>query len=95
MSQAQDPADDEKLCVFLIEKALSKLPTGKEQILGIFDLRGFGTENADLKYLTFLVCFFSICQIYVVRTPRLPNLICVHELHYLAGSKWFQELIAS
>ncbi|XP_045791156.1 phosphatidylinositol transfer protein CSR1-like [Trifolium pratense] len=56
--KAQDPADDEKLCVFLIEKALSKLPTGKEQILGIFDLRGFGTENADLKYLTFLFNVF-------------------------------------
>ncbi|CAJ2664336.1 unnamed protein product [Trifolium pratense] len=56
--KAQDPADDERLCVFLIEKALSKLPTGKEQILGIFDLRGFGTENADLKYLTFLFNVF-------------------------------------
>ncbi|XP_004508888.1 uncharacterized protein [Cicer arietinum] len=56
--KAQDPADDERLCVFLIEKALSKLPTGKEQILGIFDLRGFGTENADLKYLTFLFDVF-------------------------------------
>lgn len=58
MSQAHDRAEDEKLCVFLIEKALSKLPAGKEQILGIVDLRGYGTENADLKYLTFLVrCF--------------------------------------
>ncbi|WJX94354.1 hypothetical protein P8452_75778 [Trifolium repens] len=56
--KAHDPADDERLCVFLIEKALSKLPTGKEQILGIFDLRGFGTENADLKYLTFLFNVF-------------------------------------
>lgn len=56
--QAQDPADDEKLCVFLIEKALSKLPTGKEQILGIIDLRGFSTENADLNFLTFLFDVF-------------------------------------
>lgn len=53
--QMQDPIEDEKLCVFLIEKVLSKLPAGKEQILGIIDLRGFGTENADLKFLTFLV----------------------------------------
>lgn len=53
----QDPAEDEKLCVFMIEKALQKLPTGKEDILGIFDLRGFGTDNADLKFLTFLVTF--------------------------------------
>ncbi|KAK7330514.1 hypothetical protein VNO77_24709 [Canavalia gladiata] len=56
--EAQEPADDERLCVFLIEKALSKLPAGKEQILGIVDLRGFGTENADLKYLTFLFDVF-------------------------------------
>ncbi|XP_020210967.1 CRAL-TRIO domain-containing protein C3H8.02 [Cajanus cajan] len=55
---AQDPADDERLCVFLIEKALSKLPTGKEQILGIVDLRGFGTKNTDLKFLTFLFDVF-------------------------------------
>ncbi|KAK7264963.1 hypothetical protein RJT34_32577 [Clitoria ternatea] len=56
--QAQDPADDERLCVYLIEKALSKLPTGTEQILGIVDLRGFGAENADLKFLTFLFDVF-------------------------------------
>jgi len=62
MSQALDPADDERLCVFLIEKALSKLPTGQEQMLGIVDLRGFRTENADLKFLTFLVILFTICQ---------------------------------
>ncbi|XP_030531281.1 phosphatidylinositol transfer protein CSR1 [Rhodamnia argentea] len=49
-----EPIENEKLCVFLIEKALSKLPDGKEEILGIFDLRGFGTENADLKFLTFM-----------------------------------------
>ncbi|KAL9326530.1 hypothetical protein ACSQ67_007175 [Phaseolus vulgaris] len=55
---ALDPADDERLCVFLIEKALSKLPPGKEQILGIVDLRGFRTENADLKFLTFLFDVF-------------------------------------
>ncbi|KAK7291618.1 hypothetical protein RIF29_06911 [Crotalaria pallida] len=55
---AQDPAEDERLCAFLIEKALRKLPTGKEQILGIIDLRGFGTQNADIRYLTFLFDVF-------------------------------------
>ncbi|XVE57177.1 hypothetical protein DITRI_Ditri04bG0070900 [Diplodiscus trichospermus] len=53
-----DRLENEKLCVFLIEKALSKLPTGKEQILVIIDLRGFGTENADLSFLTFLFDVF-------------------------------------
>ncbi|KAF8037092.1 hypothetical protein BT93_B0107 [Corymbia citriodora subsp. variegata] len=54
----QDPIENEKLCVFMIEKALNKLPDGKEEILGIFDLRGFGTENADLKFLTFMFDVF-------------------------------------
>ncbi|XP_058733617.1 CRAL-TRIO domain-containing protein C3H8.02-like [Vicia villosa] len=73
--KAQEPVDDEKLCVFLIEKALSKLPPGKEQILGIFDLRGFGTENADLKYLTFLFdvfyCYYPkrLSQVLFVDAP--------------------------
>ncbi|KAJ6760756.1 SEC14P-LIKE PHOSPHATIDYLINOSITOL TRANSFER FAMILY PROTEIN [Salix purpurea] len=53
-----DPVENEKLCVFLIEKALGKLAAGKEQILGIFDLRGFSTKNADLTYLTFLFDVF-------------------------------------
>jgi len=60
MPQEQDPADDQRLCVFLIEKVLSKLPTGEEQILAISDLRGFGPKYADLKYLKFLVMFFFI-----------------------------------
>ncbi|KAM7273271.1 hypothetical protein ACFE04_027935 [Oxalis oulophora] len=53
-----ETSEDEKLCVFLIEKALSKLPPGKEDILGIIDLRGFGNQNADLKFLTFLFDVF-------------------------------------
>ncbi|XP_038685590.1 phosphatidylinositol transfer protein CSR1-like isoform X2 [Tripterygium wilfordii] len=53
-----DPVENEKLCVFLIEKAMSKLPAGKEEILGIFDLRGFGIENADLKFITFMFDVF-------------------------------------
>ncbi|GAB2269812.1 hypothetical protein Dimus_004730 [Dionaea muscipula] len=53
-----DPVDDQRLCVFSIEKALSKLPLGQEQILAIVDLRGFGIENADVKFLTFLFDVF-------------------------------------
>ncbi|CAH8392935.1 unnamed protein product [Eruca vesicaria subsp. sativa] len=53
-----DPIEDEKLCVFLLEKALSKLPAGQHKILGIFDLRGFSSQNADLKFLTFLFDVF-------------------------------------
>ncbi|OIW18335.1 hypothetical protein TanjilG_31475 [Lupinus angustifolius] len=60
----KDPTADERLCTFLVEKALSKLPPGKEQILGIVDLRGFGTQNADIRYLTFLVMFFDCLPIF-------------------------------
>ena len=60
MPQVHDPLENEKLCVFLIEKALSQLPEGREEILGIFDLRGFGTANSDLKFITFLVSFTTL-----------------------------------
>ncbi|CAN1347827.1 CRAL-TRIO domain-containing protein C365.01 [Linum perenne] len=53
-----DPVDDQKLCAFLIEKALRKLPPGKDDILGIIDLRNFSTSNADLKFLTFVFDVF-------------------------------------
>ncbi|XAR50211.1 hypothetical protein NMG60_11004477 [Bertholletia excelsa] len=66
------PSENEKLCVFLIEKALSRLPAGKDEILGIFDLRGFGTANADLKFLTFL---FDVFYYYYPR--RLGEVIFV------------------
>jgi hypothetical protein len=52
--QKQDPLENEKLCAFLVEKALSKLPVGTDNILGIFDLRGFRVENGDLQLLKFL-----------------------------------------
>ncbi|KAM7479881.1 hypothetical protein LguiA_028094 [Lonicera macranthoides] len=67
-----DPSEDEKLCAFLIEKAVSKLPDGKEQILGIMDLRGFGTRNADLKFVTFL---FDVLYYYYPR--RLGEVLFV------------------
>ncbi|KAE8124269.1 hypothetical protein FH972_019170 [Carpinus fangiana] len=71
----QDPAENEKLCVLMIEKALGKLPAGKEEILGIFDLRGFGTDNADLNFLTFLFdvfyCYYPrrLGQVLFVEAP--------------------------
>ncbi|KAL8091555.1 hypothetical protein AgCh_033979 [Apium graveolens] len=53
-----ESVEDEKLCVYLIEKALSKLPEGVNDILTIIDLRGFGTKNADLQFVTFLFDVF-------------------------------------
>jgi len=53
--QKQDTEENEKLCVYLVEKALSELPDGVEEILGILDLRGFRIENGDVSFLKFLV----------------------------------------
>ncbi|XP_021633878.1 motile sperm domain-containing protein 2 isoform X3 [Manihot esculenta] len=66
------PVENERLCVFLVEKALAKLPAGKEDILGVFDLRDFATENADLKYLTFV---FNVFYYYYPR--RLGEVLFV------------------
>lgn len=41
--------------MFLIEKAISKLPPGKQEILVIIDLRRFETHNVDIKLLPFMV----------------------------------------
>lgn len=57
--QTQDPVENEKLCAYLVEKALSRLPSGAENILGIFDLRGFRVENGDLQFLKFLVSLIA------------------------------------
>ncbi|XP_031499468.1 uncharacterized protein LOC116263819 [Nymphaea colorata] len=53
-----DPLQSEKLCVFLIEKIINSLPAGKGEVLGIFDLRGFGPENGDILFLKFLIDVF-------------------------------------
>eukprot|EP00897_Mesotaenium_endlicherianum_P007922 jgi/Mesen1/7158/ME000037S06519 len=50
----------QQLCVFLIERALARLPPGEEQMLGIFDLRGFKSKNGDLAFVKFLIdAFFN------------------------------------
>ncbi|PWZ07860.1 Motile sperm domain-containing protein 2 [Zea mays] len=54
----QDPVENQKLCAYLVEKAVNRLPPGAENILGIFDLRGFRVENGDLQFLKFLMDVF-------------------------------------
>ncbi|KAJ6799406.1 CRAL-TRIO domain-containing protein C3H8.02 isoform X1 [Iris pallida] len=61
--------ENQKLCVYLVEKAISKLPDGVEDILGIVDLRGFGVQNADGTYLKFL--FDLVCHYYPKRLGEL------------------------
>lgn len=60
--QKQDANENERLCVYLIEKALSKCSPGTEDILGIFDLRGFSTDNSDFFFLKFLVISTVLCS---------------------------------
>ncbi|KAH6825838.1 Sec14p-like phosphatidylinositol transfer family protein [Perilla frutescens var. hirtella] len=50
----QELYEDEKLYTFMIEKALAKLPPGKQEILAIIDFRGFEKKNVDVKFLPFL-----------------------------------------
>ncbi|KAK8965088.1 hypothetical protein KSP40_PGU010148 [Platanthera guangdongensis] len=56
--EKQEALEDQKLCVFLIEKALSKLPDGLEEILVVLDLRDFRTVNADIMFFKFLIDAF-------------------------------------
>jgi hypothetical protein len=44
----------------VLDTALAALPPGGEQLLGVFDLRGFGPANADLRFAAFIVeAFFE------------------------------------
>ncbi|GAV58314.1 CRAL_TRIO domain-containing protein, partial [Cephalotus follicularis] len=77
-----DPLENEKLCVFLIEKALRKLPSGKREILGIIDLRGFRTENADMKFLRFM---FDVLYYYY---PKRVGLVLFVEAPFIFKPIW-------
>lgn len=50
--------ESQKLCTFLIDRALERLPPGQDTLLGIFDLRGFTSRNTDLGFVRFLVDIF-------------------------------------
>lgn len=48
----------QQLCVYTLERALEKLPEGQDTVLGIFDLRGFQSQNADMGFVKFMVDIF-------------------------------------
>ncbi len=66
-------ADSKRLCTHLLDSALAALPPGQEQLVGLFDLRGFGARNADFEFAAFLVdAFFNFYprrQVVVVEGP--------------------------
>jgi hypothetical protein len=52
--------DSKRLCVYSLNTALSKLPEGKEQIMGLIDLRGIALSNIDLVFVAFMVDAFFV-----------------------------------
>ncbi|KAL6769321.1 CPSFL1 [Auxenochlorella protothecoides x Auxenochlorella symbiontica] len=52
---ASPGADSQRLCAWILDAALAALPPGQECVLGIFDLKGFSLQNADLGFARFLV----------------------------------------
>ncbi|KAK9821556.1 hypothetical protein WJX81_001198 [Elliptochloris bilobata] len=55
------PLDSSKrYCAYVLEQAIARLSDDCETILGIFDLRGFRTRNADFGFVRFLVDVFFL-----------------------------------
>lgn len=48
----------QRLCVYTLERALEKLPEDQDTVLGIFDLRGFESKNADMGFVKFMIDIF-------------------------------------
>jgi hypothetical protein len=44
----------------MLDTALSRLPPGGEQILGVIDLKGMSLSNVDLEFVAFMVEAFFI-----------------------------------
>jgi hypothetical protein len=67
--------ESQRLCVYILDRALEALPPGQDTLLGIFDLRGFTSANGDLGFVRFLVdVFFSyypkrLSQVLFVEAP--------------------------
>lgn len=71
---ASNLQDSQRLCVHLMDRALERLaagnggeggaagpgPGGPQTVLGIFDLRGFTSANADWGFVRFLVDIFFL-----------------------------------
>ncbi|KAL2629142.1 hypothetical protein R1flu_013828 [Riccia fluitans] len=81
--------ETEKLCVALIEKGVDQLPPGKDTLLGIFDLRGFTSKNADWKFIRFLVDVF-----YEYYPKRLGEVLFIDApFIFAAGWKAFKPIL--
>jgi hypothetical protein len=67
--------ESQRLCVHLLDRGMQKLPPDQETMLGVFDLRGFSSRNADLNFVRFMIdAFFTyypkrVSQILFVEAP--------------------------
>eukprot|EP00879_Flechtneria_rotunda_P022721 GHRR01023997.1.p1 GENE.GHRR01023997.1~~GHRR01023997.1.p1 ORF type:complete len:213 (+),score=44.95 GHRR01023997.1:343-981(+) len=52
--------DSKRLCAYSLDTALSKMPPGVEQILGVIDLKGMQLSNIDLPFVAFMVDAFFV-----------------------------------
>lgn len=52
--------DSKRLCAYSLDTALSKLPPGGEQILGVIDLKDMNLSNIDLPFVAFMVDAFFV-----------------------------------
>ena len=51
--------DSQRLCAYYVEQAVKSRPPGVDTVLGVFDVAGFGLQNADFAFVRFLIqCFF-------------------------------------
>ena len=75
VSGAAPLVESQRLCVFLLDRAMEEMPEGQDTMLGIFDLRGFTSRNADLGFVRFMVdVFFTfypkrLSQVLFVEAP--------------------------
>ena len=47
------------MCAYYVEQAVASRPAGVDTVLGVFDVSGFGLQNADFAFVRFLIqCFF-------------------------------------
>lgn len=48
------------MCAYSLDTAISKLPPGGEQILGVIDLKDMNLSNIDLPFVAFMVDAFFV-----------------------------------
>ena len=75
LTNASPLMESQRLCVHICDRAVERLSPEQQTMLGIFDLRGFTSRNADLGFVRFLVDIFftyypkRLSQVLFVEAP--------------------------